>query len=102
MDHSGIKLWQLMASLVLLWVLLRSCSTAAFRSISLDGGVYYEPHLSAAYYGTESVFPKGDVVDEGSTVLPAAELAYSSSVNTFSWVKETLEGEHKGARFVVA
>ncbi|XP_033639028.1 uncharacterized protein LOC117299587 [Asterias rubens] len=87
---------------VMLWVVWRSCSTAVLRSISqADGGVYYyEPFLSAAYEGPDSVFPRGEQ-DEETVDLPGADLAYSPSDNTFSWVKDTLEGQHEGARFVI-
>ncbi|XP_033626440.1 uncharacterized protein LOC117289428 [Asterias rubens] len=88
---------------VMLWAVYRSCSTATMRALStIEGGKYfYEPYTAAAYFGPERVFPRvNSVPDKATSDLPGSDLAYDNQVNTFSWVKQTLEEEHEGARLV--
>ncbi len=87
---------------VILWAVFRSCSTAVMQCISnIKGGTYFlEPYTSAAYYGPESVFHRS--LNEDTNILPGSEHAYDSSINTFSWVKQTLEGAYPGASLVFA
>ena len=88
---------------VILWAVYRSCSTATLRAISaIEGGKYfYEPYTNAAWHGPERVFPKvNSILDKITSDLPGSDLAYDTSANTFSWVKQTLEEAHEGARLV--
>ncbi|XP_038073612.1 uncharacterized protein LOC119741789 [Patiria miniata] len=90
-------------SRVMLWTCPRSCSTAVQRSIShVEGGVfYYEPYTMAFHFGPDRKFQCEANRDERGE-LPSSYLTYDSSVNTFDWVKQTLEAKHQGASLVFA
>ncbi|XP_022099552.1 uncharacterized protein LOC110984062 [Acanthaster planci] len=98
----------IMSPRVILWSLPRSCTTAVLRAVSsVDGGVFYwEPYGCAMYYGPERSEKEFLSVSSASSVsiadAPGADVAYDSSVNTFDWVRQTLEAEHKGASLVFA